>query len=91
MSTVLNDLRLLRSAKDDVHALGMAFLALMLWEFSGLDLPLARAFGTSQGFAWRDHWLTAGVLHNGARYVAWSVFALLVLSIWRPFGALRRI
>lgn len=91
MSIVLPVQGLSRSAQDDARALGMAFLALMLWEFSGLDLPLARAFGTAQGFAWRDHWLTSGVLHNGARYVAWGVFAALVLSIWKPFGSLRRV
>ena len=91
MSIVLSSQRLSRSARDDARILCMAFLALMLWEFSGLDLPLARAFGTVQGFAWRDHWITADVLHSGARYVAWAVFAALVLSIWKPFGALRRI
>lgn len=70
MSVVLPYQGLSRAVQDDARALGMAFLSLMLWEFSGLGLPLARAFGPGQGFVRRNHWLTAGVLHNGARYAA---------------------
>ncbi|MBT9455339.1 MAG: hypothetical protein IV097_01830 [Burkholderiaceae bacterium] len=38
MSVVLPYQGLSRAVQDDARALGMAFLSLMLWEFSGLDL-----------------------------------------------------
>lgn len=61
---------------------GLALLA--LWEWSRLDLPLAHLYGTSAGFEWRDHWLTAKVLHDGVRVVGWAIFAWLIVSLWRP-------
>lgn len=61
---------------------GLALLA--LWEWSRLDLPLIRLYGTPAGFEWRDHWLTAKILHDGTRMVGWAFFALLVVSVWRP-------
>jgi membrane-associated PAP2 superfamily phosphatase len=60
-------------------------LALLLgWDASGLDLPLIRAWGGADGFAWREHWLTSTLLHNGGRLLAWSMAALLLLNAVRP-------
>ena len=73
-----------RSAKQDALVIVLGLLALGAWEFSGLDLPLARLYGDTAGFVWREHWLTARVLHDGARLVGWAFFALLVASLWRP-------
>jgi membrane-associated PAP2 superfamily phosphatase len=82
-----------RASQDaSVVFVGLALLA--LWEWSRLDLPLIRLYGSAAGFPWRDHWLTAKILHDGARLVGWTFFALLLLSIWRPkvlaAGLLRR-
>jgi membrane-associated PAP2 superfamily phosphatase len=66
-------------------------LLLMLWELSRLDLPLARLYGDTLGFAWRTHWLTGGLLHGGARAVALGVLAYVVLSIWLSVPLLRSI
>lgn len=66
-----------------------ALLVLMAWEFSGLDLPLARLYGNAEGFFWRDHWLTSGVLHGGARMLAWVLFAVLLLGLRWPLPIVR--
>ena len=67
-------------------------LALVAWEASGADLRLARWFGDSAGFAWRDAWLTSSLLHSGGRWLAWAVLALLVWDTARsqPSGPPRR-
>ena len=61
---------------------------LWLWDASGLDLPLARWYGTAQGFALQHHPFLSGWLHNGARQAGWVVLALLTASIWWPVGIL---
>jgi len=62
----------------------LATLALLLcWDASGLDLPVARLFGTAQGFALRDHWWTATLLHEGGRVAAWVTLAAVTLALWR--------
>ena len=65
-----------------VAVIGLGLLA--LWEWSRWDLPLTRLYGTAQGFEWRDHWLTAKVMHDGARLAGWAFFAWLLASVWRP-------
>ena len=68
-----------------------ALAACILWDIGGLDLALARWFGTPSGFAYRDHWLFSGVLHRGARRVAWTLQFALVLAVWWPVGVLRKL
>lgn len=68
----------------------LALLApVLLWDASGLDPALARLAGGAQGFPWRDHWLLAAVLHDGARLLAFAVAGWLALGIWWPTGPLR--
>ena len=62
----------------------LGLLALLAWEASGLDLVLARAYGTHSGFPWRDAWLTRALLHDGGRALAWCVMALLIGSALLP-------
>lgn len=69
----------------------LAVLGLLIWDASGLDLVLARVVGSAAGFAWREDWFLTRVLHDGARWVAWALAAGLILAIWWPVGALRRI
>jgi membrane-associated PAP2 superfamily phosphatase len=67
----------------------LLFLAFGLWDLLAMDLPMARWFGTTTGFPLRDHWLWSGVMHKGARRIAWTLQLVLLLSVWWPFGVLR--
>lgn len=67
----------------------LLFLLLVLWDASGLDLPLARLFGGAQGFAWRDHHTFALLTHEGPRYASGALLAALAVGVWRPWGFLR--
>ena len=71
--------------RDLAITLGCLFL-LTLWEFSGLDLPLVRLFGSADGFHWRDAWLTSTLAHEGGRTLGWAVLIWqLVHALWvRP-------
>ncbi|MBX9936787.1 phosphatase PAP2 family protein [Giesbergeria anulus] len=79
--------------RSDTRPLAMmtltALLCLLLWDAAGQDLWLAQAFGSSNGFALRDHWLFLQVMHEGARRLAWLVLLALTIGIWWPFGVLR--
>jgi membrane-associated PAP2 superfamily phosphatase len=58
-------------------------LLLTVWEFSSLDLPLVRLFGTAEGFRWRDAWLTSTLAHEGGRALGWTVLVWqLVDALW---------
>jgi len=63
-----------------VFALGL----LLAWDASGLDLPLTRLWGAAEGFAWREHWFTSGLLHQGGRLLAWGLAGVLLLNALRP-------
>lgn len=78
--------------RRDAAWLVAGLLALVAWEASGGDLALERLYGDSAGFAWRDAWLTSTVLHNGGRWLAWAVMAVLVWDAVRaaPTGPPRR-
>jgi len=68
----------------------IAWLVCMLaWDASGLDLPVARWFGSPSGFPLREHWFFVGVMHELARRLAWVLVAVLIASIWLPLGPLR--
>lgn len=69
----------------------LAALALLLaWDASGLDRSVSAWVGGHEGFPWRDAWLTRQVLHDGGRWLAGLVLALLVAdALWRaPPGGL---
>ena len=67
------------------------FVLLLLWDATGLDLPLARWFGTPQGFALRHHPLFVPLQHELPRMAgAALLLALLAGAIW-PWGFLRRL
>lgn len=77
--TTMSRPRLLRDLGWTLAALAL----LLLWEFAGLDLASARLWGSAQGFAWREAWLTSTVLHQGGRALAWLLLGLMVLDAWR--------
>lgn len=66
-------------------------LALLLFDASGLDMPLARLFGDRGGFALRDDWLLTTLFHAGGRVLAWATGLWLCLGVWWPVGVLRRL
>ncbi len=65
-------------------------VVILAWDASGMDLPVMRWVGSANGFAWRDHWLTSRVLHDGMRWVTWLLALALLVSIRWPFGAVLR-
>ena len=67
------------------------FALLLLWDMGGLDLPMARWFGSATGFALESHWLWRDLLHDDIRHLPWLVELALLLSIAFPFGSLRRL
>lgn len=67
------------------------FGLLLLWDASGLDLLLARAFAHGGVFPLRDDWLVSIVLHDGMRNAAWCAAAWLFVGILFPSGILRRL
>ncbi|MBS0451464.1 MAG: phosphatase PAP2 family protein [Proteobacteria bacterium] len=69
----------------------LALPLLLLWDASGLDLPLAGLFGTRAGFALRDNWFLVQIMHEGTKAVSWMVVLLLLASIVWPIGFLRRL
>jgi len=73
--------------RADLVIAAALFVALALWEFSGIDLMLTRLYGGHAGFVWRDAWLTRALLHDGGRAVAWCVFAFMVGDAMLPFAA----
>lgn len=74
----------LLSPMRSIAALAVGLVLILLWEATGWDLPLTRAFGDSHGFAWRDAWLTRTVLHDMARAAGLAVLAVVAWDAWRP-------
>lgn len=66
----------------DVWITLAALAALLAWEAAGWDLAVARWYGGSEGFVWRDAWLTSTLAHQGGRWLAWAVLAWLVIDGW---------
>lgn len=64
-------------------------LALLLWDASHADLWLSSFYGSPQGFAWRSSLLTAGVLHEGGRWLAALALFSLAWNVWRPLPMAR--
>lgn len=69
----------------------LALLALLLWDLSGLDLVLARAFGGDQGFPLRNDPFLLDVMHSGAKGLAWLLVVMLCLGLGWPWGPLRQL
>jgi membrane-associated PAP2 superfamily phosphatase len=64
--------------------LALSVPLLLLWESSGLDLHLTRAFGDAQGFALRENWWLKQVAHDGARMLAWLGIGLWLAVLIPP-------
>ena len=66
-------------------------LLLLAWDFSGLDLWMARWSGSAAGFPLESNWFWRGVLHVPMRNMGWLLELSLLVAIFRPFGALREL
>lgn len=71
--------------RRDLAVAGLGLVLLLAWDASGWDIAAAQLFGSPSGFAWREHWLTSRVLHDGGRWVGWALLAALVVNVWRPW------
>jgi membrane-associated PAP2 superfamily phosphatase len=67
-----------------LHLTLAALVLLLAWDLLALDRAAMHLVGSAQGFGWRDHVLTSGLLHGGGRVLGWAVLALLVVNVWRP-------
>ena len=74
-----------------VPATLLALAAILAWDASGLDLPLAHAIAGGHGFPLRHDALLLRVLHDGGRWLSWALALALCLGVWWPFGALRQL
>lgn len=68
-----------------------SFLLLLAWDSSGLDLAMARWFGTASGFALENHWFWRKVLHDDIRLWPWVIEFGLLIAIFLPVGALKQL
>ena len=75
----------------DLALLLVALLALAAWDASGLDLVVSRRFADASGFALRDDWFLAEVMHANAKWLAIAAGVLLLVNIWRPLPFARAI
>lgn len=69
---------------------GALLLGLVLWDASGLDMPLARWAGSAQGFAWRSAPALVLWLHEVPRALSMLLIGLLAAGTVWPWGFLRR-
>lgn len=75
--------------RDHLLATAMALALLLAWDSTSLDMALAHFIGGPDGFALRDHWLLARVLHDDARLASKLLATALCLGVWWPLGPLR--
>lgn len=64
---------------SDAFWLLAGLLLVLAWDASGLDLMLARQFGSAAGFAARDSFWARTLLHDGAR---WASGLGLLIGCW---------
>ena len=64
---------------------------LLLWDYSNLDLVLAHWFGSASGFALESHWLWRYWLHDDVRLWPWVLELYLLVGMFVPLGALKRL
>lgn len=76
--------------RGPVFAFWICLGAALLWDWSGLDVPVMRLFGTPAGFALAHHWWLETVLHQGMQRLATVLYLGLWLAVWWPFAGLAR-
>ena len=79
-----------RSLRWLALCLMVPLLAVLLLDASNMDLTVARWYGNSTGFAWKDHTLLVQVFHVGIRRVCVGIGLYCIVAIWLPLGPWRR-
>lgn len=69
----------------------LGLLLLLAWDYAGLDLTLARWFGTAAGFSRENDWLWRHMLHDEIRPWPWVIEFGLLAAIGWPWGNLARL
>lgn len=78
--TLTQSLQTLLLPRWNAWWLALLCLALLLaWDASHLDLAIVRLFGTANGFALRDAWVPATLIHAGGRLLSALVLVGLLL------------
>ncbi len=70
-------------SRRDAAVTAITLALLVAWDASSMDLAAAQLFGNSTGFAGRDSWWAATMLHDGGRVLAWLLLAAQVLMTLR--------
>ena len=63
-------------------------MLVLVWDAAGLDLTMARLFGSAAGFPGEFHWFWRGVMHEPMRNLGWLLELTLLATLFRPFGVL---
>ena len=63
---------------------GVCLFLVLAWEATGLDFWLTSLVASTDGFAARDHWILALVLHEGGRALSGLLLALLAVCVLWP-------
>jgi membrane-associated PAP2 superfamily phosphatase len=75
----------MRASRFQLAGLSALFLlGLVLWDASGMDLPLAFVAGDAQGFPLRDNWWLVQVMHDGVKTLAWLFLMFLCIAVVWP-------
>ncbi len=69
----------------------VALLAVMLFDGSGWDMPMAQWFGSSAGFALRDHPVYDVLLYGQAKQTAVFLLVVLAINIAWPQGVFQKL
>ncbi len=75
---------------SDLWISAAGLLLIVVWDGSGLDMSVARLFGTANGFAMRHAW-PATVIYEGSRWIGIVLLALTVVNAVRPLGPWRSV
>lgn len=79
------------NAWRDLGWCALFWLIVIVTDLSGADYFLTRLYGSADGFAWRNHWLTSDLAHRGGRMLSWLLFGATLLALWRPWPAAARV
>ena len=69
----------------------LALLALLTWDFSGLDLSVMHWIASPQGFAMRHNWWLEHLLHDRVRHAAVLAYLGVLVMVWLPMGRFRNL
>jgi membrane-associated PAP2 superfamily phosphatase len=69
----------------------LSLLAVLAWDFSGLDMRLMHALADPPGFPLQHNWWLEYLLHDKARQLALLIYAGVFAMVWLPVGPFKRL